>query len=434
MRLEITGTFLLLVFIFASTQLAQAQSAGEPGTGKLESLSVTGSKRFTEDQLRAASGLHIGDAVGRADLQAAADRLTATGYFSNVQYRFSSAAADVSLQIQVADGPEVPIFFDNFPWFTDDELLKALRNSLPIFDGATPPAGQLLDQMDQILANLLPSRGIHAAVVHDLIDSPGSETLVARFQVNGASLAVSAVEFSNSLASQDARVQARFSDVVGKPFSRFAAELFVFESVRPVYLEKGFLRAAFGPPQAMFRGDPNKPLPSTVVVQIPIDPGPVFTWGSASWSGNHAISSSELDALLGLKKGDIADGMKIQAAWNRVAQEYGKNGYLEAKVEPQENLDEAAHRCSPVVHITEGVQYRMGDLVLTNLSLESEKRARAAWKIPKGEVFDEGYFDLFISKGIKDALSGLPVSLGHIEHFLRTNPQTATVDVLINFD
>jgi outer membrane protein insertion porin family len=439
--LLIVGT--LIAFLVASLAAfllgagfaaARQTPAGQTQKGKLGGITVTGSKRFPPEQVIAASGLRPGQIAGREDFQAAADRLTAIGFFSNVQFHFSSLGSEVKLEFRLEDAPTVPILFDNFPWFTDDELTQALKASGMLFDGTSPTQGAILDDMAQVLEKTLVARGVQATVEHALVQTPDGAAQVQRFRVEGAGLDVSALDFTDSLATNDARVQERVSDILGKPFSRSAIELFNFEQVRPIYLEHAYLGVHFGRPEARFRGDPRKALPNMVVVIDSIEPGPVYTWGGVTWNGNRAVPSSEIDRLVGLHAGDPADGMKIQATWDRVSAAYGSRGYVEAKVEPREELDHTANRALYRVTIAEGIQYRMGDLVITNASVAAERKLREAWRIPRGEVLDRTYFEDFLANGVKLALGDLPVHYERLGRLLRTNPQTATVDVLIDFE
>jgi hypothetical protein len=152
----------------------------------------------------------------------------------------------------------------------------------------------------------------------------------------------------------------RYFAIIGKPFSRSAIELFEFEQVRPIYLTHAFLRVKFAPPTARFEGDPTKPLPDKVLVLAPIEPGPAYTWGGVEWTGNSVIPTAELDKFVELKPGEVADGVRMEAGWNRVTDAYGTQGYLDAKLSPTPHYDDKAARVSYVVPISEGPQYRMG--------------------------------------------------------------------------
>lgn len=189
----------------------------------------------------------------------------------------------------------------------------------------------------------------------------------------------------------------------------------------------------FAPPTARFEGDPTKPLPDKIYVLAPIEPGPAYTWGGVEWTGNSVISTAELDKFVELKAGEVADGVKMEAGWNHATDAYGAQGYLDAKLTPTPHYDDKSARVSYTVSISEGPQYRMGQLVLTGLSLEGERRIRAAWQIPKGAVFNEGVYDEFVAHGTKEAFIGLPFHYEKIGRFLQTDPQAGTVDVLLDF-
>ena len=114
--------------------------------GRIAAIRVVGSQRYTEAQVAAASGLHLRDTVGREEIQAAADRLSQLGSFASVRFRFTSTGESVAVEFQVEDAPTVPVFFDNFPWFADDELTAALRQAVDLFDGTAPELAHSKDE------------------------------------------------------------------------------------------------------------------------------------------------------------------------------------------------------------------------------------------------------------------------------------------------
>jgi hypothetical protein len=248
--------------------------------------------------------------------------------------------------------------------------------------------------------------------------------------VDDISLKIASLEFTDALAQSDRGIQARLGDLTGHPFSRSAIELFEFEQVRPVYVAHGFLRVRFGAPTTTLVGNTASP---DVAVSAPIEPGPAFAWNGVTWRGNTAVPSEELNGLVTLKPGDLADGMKAEAVWQSVADAYTRRGYLDVNVNPTPQFDDAAKRVSYSVAITEGPQYRMGKLVLTGLSVEGESRIRTAWKIFPGAIFDKSVFEDFSSDGIKEAFQGLPFHYEKLGRFLQENAQTGTVDVLFDF-
>jgi len=428
----------LAVLALATLQTAPGLAAQTASTakGKIAAVRVTGSQRYTEAQIVAASGLRVGEVLGSEEIQAAADRLVQLGPFSSVRFRFSSLGENVIVEFQVAEAPTVPVSFDNFPWFTDAELTDALKQAVGLFDGTAPEQGGILDTMTTALAKLLAGRGVRAAVEHTLMADPTRDGMMLQFKAIGASLRISAVQFSDALAAGSKRVQERLPDLVGKPYSRFAVEVFAKEQVRPLYLERGHLRVRMGTPSARFTGSPDRPLPDSVLVAVPIEPGPVYRFGGVQWQGNGAFGAAALNEFLGLKTGEIADGMKIAAGWHRLEDEYGRRGYLDVKVQTEPVYEDAAKRVTYRVTISEGPTYRMGELVITGVSLAAENKVREAWRLPKGQVFDRVHFDQFLSmlQMNRAAIFGeLPIHYDEAGHWLRTNPETRTADVLLDF-
>ena len=419
-----------LAIPFVSGQLvAQTPSA----SGTLASVQVTGSHRFTSNQITTVLTLRSGNKVNREDMQTAADRLAGLGLFASVQYRFSDVESGVKVEYQVTDSPGVPATFDNFPWYTDEEIEGALKTSVVLFDGMAPQSGTILDAMSSSLEKLISERGMHANVSHNLVTGPDGKQLVQLFRIEGPVLKVQSVEFSDALAASDRGIQQSLAPLIGKPFSRSAFELFEFEQVRPVYLSHAFLHVKFARPLPRFSGNPNQPLPDSVVVVAPIEPGPAYAWGGATWSGNTLIPSAELNRLAELKPGETADGIKLEGTWEHVREAYARRGYLDANVNPAPQYDDARATVTYAVSIAEGPQYRMGNLVLSGLSLEGERRIRASWTIAQDAVFNKEAYDQFLETGVTQAFRGLPFHYQKIGRFLQEDAKSGKVDVMLDF-
>ncbi len=424
-----------MLAIFATPPILRCQETAETEiAGPLANVTVTGSQRFKPDVIIAASGIRKGQTVHREDLQNAADRLIQSGEFADVKYRYQTDRDGVSIEFAVADGTVIPAYFDNFPWFTGEELSQALRQAVPLYDGRVPANGTAVDDVSEALGKMLESHKIGGSVTHRVLRAPDSEHLVQEFQLDGSELPVEAVFFTDPLADEDRAVHQSLSQLVGHPFSRYAIDTFVFEQVRPLYEASAHLRVKIGEPAARFTGDPSQPLRKSVTVIVPIEPGPVYKWAGVTWIGNAAIPAADLNALIGLREGEPADGVKLRAAWVHVSDEYARLGYLDADIRPSLEFDDSKSRATGKVSIVEGSQYHMGDLVLSGLSLDGERRIRAAWKIAAGSIFDEKYFDDFVNGGARASFGTLPFTYAKVGHFLQKDPKTGKVDVLMDFE
>jgi len=425
------------IFCFAALAVhAQAPAANTAPSSTIASIKITGAQEFPADQIASASGLKPGDTVTAAQIQDATNRLAGLGIFSAVNFRYTSKGDAINLEFQVREAPTYPILFDNFPWFTTAEIGDAIRNQVGLFTGEAPGDGTMIDEITAVIENLLAAQKIKGEVAHQLLTKPVGEGMVMQFRVEGAPLRVQSVQFGDSTAANSEKLKDRVGDIKGQPYSLFATEIFENEHIRPLYAAKGFLRAQIGPPQAQLIPDANDPKQTAVALSIPINPGTVYSWKGVSWQGNSAVQSSDLDAAVNLKPGEVADGMKIEALWQKIESYYGQHGYLDLKLTSEPQFDDAAHQISYRVSISEGPQYRMGDMVITGLSVDAEKRLRQAWQIAPGQVFDDGYYELHVkilSKPSRDIFGDLPVHYNEFGHLLRPDTSRHTVDVLLDF-
>ncbi len=424
----------LVGLILTATPALRAQTPAQKG--RIAEIKFSGSHRYPAEAIAAAIGLHVGDIAGREELQAAADHLAQLGPFTQVNFHFSSRGEALAVEFQVEDAPAVLVSFDNFPWFTDAELTAALKQAVTFFDGTAPEQGAVLDAMAETLVKQLATREVRATVERTLLAQPSGDGMMQQFRVVGPALKIEAVQFGDALAVESRRVQERLSDLVGKPYSRFAVEMFANEQVRPVYLETGHLRMLFGAPMARFTGPPDRRLAETVLVILPIEPGPIYRWGGTEWSGQGVFGPAALNEFVDMKPGEAANGVKIAGAFLRVQEEYGRRGYLDMRLDAQPRFDDAAQRVTYHVTITEGSSYRMGELVLTGLSLAAEGKVREALRLARGEIFDRIFFNQLLTKLEKpspDIFGDMPVHYEQMGHWLRTNPETRVVDVLLDF-
>jgi outer membrane protein assembly factor BamA len=428
------AAFALLLLLLLLPALLRAQTpATAETTAKVASVKIIGSKRFPEEDLARDIGLAPGTAVNREQIQAAADRLSGLGWFSGVSYKFKTTAKGVEIEFTLHDAPSARLWFDNFPWFSDAELGDAIRAAGLPYDGTAPEGGTALDAIREAVAGLLKARHIPGEVEGDLVQAPESSGMVERFRVTGAELPVVGIEFSDAIARNDEGIAHVLNSLTGKPYSRYALAIFLVEQVRPVYISQGYLHARFGEPVALFAGDPGKPLANEVTIRVPIERGVQYHWGGIKWPGQIVLTQEMRDDLLGMISGEPADGMKLQAGWQRVAREYKRRGYLDVKVTPTLDYNDAEARVTCTVDVAEGSQYRMGKLVLTGLSLAAERLMLSNWKLARGDVFDQIYYEDFVNDGARKIFQNTPVHFSKIGHLMRPNAETKTVEVLLDF-
>jgi len=407
-----------------------------PQTATLKQIHADGLKSLSEQQVADLSGLSIGSQVGRNDLQEAANLLLRSGLFAKVNYKFDTHNDDVAVTFHLEENPRLPVSYDNFPWFADVELTDAVRKALPFYDGTLPEGGTVVDLAGNALASFMDAHGLKAEVEHFVLANPLIDSSEQQFQLQGVTQRIASIDFSDPTLKDNLAVQQHLSEIRGKPYSRLAIDVFLAESIRPVYLQLGYLRAKIGPAEVRLSGNPNQKFPEDIPVYVPCVPGSVYHWKEAQWNGNNALSSETLKRTVGLNPGDLADGMKIEGGWDRIREAYGHLGYLDAKLSPVPSYDDQGHTVSYTVGVVEGKQYHYHDMVITGMSAAGERRMRDAWPLKPGEVMDKTAFEQYLLRleaHRESIFHELPVHYDSVGHWLQTDTDKGTVDVLLDF-
>ena len=427
------GLAFLSILLLAPPRQSSAQAPEQ--TAALREVHIDGQKSLSEAQIVPLTGLALGSQVGRPDLQVAADKLVKSGLFAKVGYNFQTRTG-VLVTYHVEEAPRIPAYFDNIPWFADSELSDAIRARLPFFDGTLPEGGAVVDVAAEAIKDLLASHNLQVSLEHMVIGDPLGEGHVQQFHMEGLGLRISRLELGDPVLLDSKIAQQHLSEILGKPYSRMTIDLFLLEAIRPIYLQQGYLHVKLGPPEIRLSGPPAAKLPEQIPVYVPVVPGAVYHWGSVQWSGNKTVSEFTLTGLMGFKAGGVANGMQIEAGWDRAREELGHHGFLDAKVDPVASYDESAHTVSYRVSIQEGVQYHFGKMVLTGLSPAAEKKLHAAWPIAAGDPFDKAKYEEILTKlqrHQEQIFGELPLHYENVGHWLENDASSGVVDVLLDF-
>jgi outer membrane protein insertion porin family len=425
-----------LLLLLPAASRAQAPPAQ---TLKLDRIEFKGLDRVKEPEALEKSGLRVGQSVDIDAVEAAANRLLESGLFANLSYKIKGTTDKALLTFEVIERKwTMPVSFDNFVWFTDDELLAAVRRKLPAFDGTAPEAGGVTDQIKLALEELLRERKIDGTVEYTLSYNPAAAAgrrVEHLFSVKGPGLRVCKLTFAGARAVPEETLVTKSGGIFDNDYSRAYVGGFVESSLLPLYHEKGYLRAAFGPPKVAPETSPEC---KGVAVALTVDEGAIYVWDKATWEGAAGLSAQELDAALGMRNREVANAVKIAKGLGLVRRAYGRKGYLGARIRPASEFDDTARSVSYRFQVDEGAQYRMGELTVTGLDEVATNNLRGRWRLLSREVYDEGYLDEFGRKAVPEfvreaARAGNPVPAFKIESKVTPDHTKHTVDVQINF-
>ena len=427
------------VLLFAACLLLAAAPARaqQPQAVRLEKIEFKGLERVKEPEALEKSGLQPGQTVDIDAVERAADRLLESGLFANLSYKLKGTTDKALLTFEVIERKwTMPVSFDNFFWFTEDELLAAVRRKLPAFDGTAPEAGGVTEQIKQALEELLRERKVEGAVEYTLSADPSGRNVGHLFAVKGPGLRVCKLNFVGARAVPEETLVTKSGGIFDNDYSRAYTAGFVESNLLPLYHERGYLRASFGPPKAEPEASPE--CGRGVALSIPVDEGPIYVWDKAVWEGAQGLSAQELDAALGMRNREVANGVKIAKGLQQVRRAYGRRGYLGARIRPEPEFDDSARSVAYRFRVTEGPQYRMGELTITGLDEVTTNNLRGRWRLLSREVYDEGYLEEFVRKAVPEfqkeaARAGNPLPAFKIESRVTPDREKHTVAVTLNF-
>jgi outer membrane protein insertion porin family len=372
---------------------------------KIAKIEFEGLNRLSAGEALANTGLKIGEAFSLASLDAAAQRLVDTGLFKNVAYKTRPVKDQITIvfQLEEAKVGSSRVVFDNFIWFTDEELIGAVKRELPSFEGTAPDTGNTVDRIIKALQRFLHEQKIEATVTHMTSqEDPENPVQEHVFTVNGVPLPICTIKFPGAQNIAEAKLRESSNELRNGEYSRKFVSAFAENNLIPLYRELGQLKAAFSPPLAKPEGTAT--CKSGVEVTIPVDEGSIYKWNKAEWTGNTALTTPELEPLLGMESGKPANGRKLDQAPKAIEKAYGRKGFLLAKVRGVPEFDEQAQSVVYKMSVVEGPQFRMGKLSTRGFSESETSQINAKWGLKAGEIFDAGYADEFFKKHLGEVL------------------------------
>jgi outer membrane protein assembly factor BamA len=420
-------TFLLSITILVAVSVA-AQDPPPNAKWRLTKINFVGLKSQQPDKMIAASGLQVGETIDFEMVKASAQRLSQTGVFKKVEYRYRYSSTQIELTFEVEEKTtgKYPCIFDNFVWFSDQEIIAAIKRDIPDFDGSIVVSDFLAEEVKKSAARLLAEKKIAGEVSYEL-----DEHLSYIFKVNSVKLQICEFQLAGAQEELKKPLLEALRPLFKTEYSRSDVALFIKAALIPVYTQRGFLKAAFQ--QSRPNLSASGACANSIVLTIPVVEGLQYRWNDPVWSGNQIYTVQELNAVLNLKQGDIANSMKIESSWVEVNRAYGRKGHLRIRFKMDSMFEDASRLVTYQVAISEGPQYRMGQLTITGLSEDVAKIFKNAWGIKSGEVFDSSHIIAWLNKLSREGLIKQAQGMRPTQD-LSLDHEKLIVDVAVKFE
>ncbi|OGV42409.1 MAG: outer membrane protein assembly factor BamA [Lentisphaerae bacterium GWF2_57_35] len=175
---------------------------------------------------------------------------------------------------------------------------------------------------------------------------------------------------------------------------------FDMESLRQVFLDKGYLDVKIGEPQITPIGRRK------IDILIPIQEGPLYRLGTLQMEGIALFPTNQVAGNVTLKSNDVASWAQITAAAQSIRDFYGSRGYIRSIIDPVLDTDTNTLRANVDFKITEGTLAYINNILIRGNTRTKDKVIRRELSVYPGDIYNEvkvrtsekrlknlGYFD-----------------------------------------
>ncbi|HLO00532.1 MAG TPA: outer membrane protein assembly factor BamA, partial [Pyrinomonadaceae bacterium] len=306
----------------------------------------------------------------------------------------------------------------------------------------------------RVLKELLAAHGHPNATVERKLDEVSATSTALTFVINeGDRVRVVEIQFEGNQIFSDGKLRSAMKYVKEAGLmTRFKGTDildrekldFDLRHVDNYMRSKGYLQARHGEPRVegigkRRTGFPILPLPflssvdEGLRVTVPIVEGRIYRIGEMKIEGNSIFSEDAIKNIIGLNKGDIANGERIgKALFENLKKYYGQQGFIEYTAEPTPTFKDNPQKPDEgivdfVIAIEEGKQFSLRRLEFIGNTFTRDNVLRREVLLNEGDIYNQTAWEYSIIKlnqlGYFD-----PIDKDKDADF-KTNEEEATVDL-----
>ncbi|MBK8148722.1 MAG: outer membrane protein assembly factor BamA [Acidobacteria bacterium] len=426
----LTSTLMALTcYAGTNDKTNEAPKTSAPAQQQLvESVDIQGNRRLKDDDLLYYIKTRPGDVFNQAQLERDLRELLSLNFFDKVKTRVlteEGVRGGVNVIFEVAELPIIrDLQFEGIKAVPESEILKAFREQRvgiskeAIYNPVNAQKGI------RVIRELLAGKGYPNAKVTIREEEVSATSTAVFFEVDqGNRSRIIQIEFEGNSIFKDGELRGQLQ-LVRKTglISRFKGQDILDlrklqydlrKNVLAYMWSKGYFQARIGEPQVEGLGYKRTgfpilklfPLPlvtskdDTLKIIVPVNEGRAFRVGELKVEGNSIFSEQQILGYVGLQKGEIADGKRLQeAVYENLKKVYGSQGFVlyDADFSP-EFKDNSANPAEGIVDITisidEGKQFRLRRLEFTGNTFTRDKILRREVLINEGDIYNQIYLE-----------------------------------------
>lgn len=399
----------------------------------IESVDIQGNRRLRDEDVLYYVRTRAGDVYDPAALERDLREILSLNWFDKTASRVivsDGLRGGVNVIFEVREWPIIrDLQFRGLKAVQESDVLKAFREQRAgiskeaIYDpvkarGAT-----------RILRELLASRGYANATVKIEEEEVSATSIAVTFDVDQGLLSrIVEIDFEGNENFKDSELRgamqyvqetgliSRFKSQDILDMRRLQADLQL--NVRTYMWSKGYFQARIGEPVVEGLGVKRTsfipfivlPLPlisskdETLKITVPVTEGKIFRVGELKVEGNSIYSEEQILGAVGLKKGEIADGKRLQdAVYEDLKKVYGDQGFVNYNAEFEPNFrDNPDNPNEGIVDITivieEGKQFSLRRLEFTGNTFTRDRVLRREFLLNEGDIYNQRALEISLAR------------------------------------
>ncbi len=430
----------------------------------VESVDIQGNRRLRDEDLLYYIKTRSGDVYNQAQIERDLQELLSLNFFEKTSTRVlteEGVRGGVNVIFEVVELPIIrDLQFEGTKAITESDILKAFREQrvkISKEENFDPVKAQ---RATRVIRELLAAKGYpNAKVTFDSEEVSATSTAVTFYIEQGNRSRIVDIEFEGNENFSDGELRNQLQLVQETGIvSRFqGADILdlrklqydLDKNVRSYMFSKGYFQAQIGEPEVVGLGYKRTgppilkelPLPlvtskdDTLKVIVPINEGRIFRVGELKVEGNSIYSEEQILSLIGLRKGEVADGKRLQKAVNEDLKTlYGSQGFVlyDAGFSPEfkdnpNNPEEGI--VDLTINIDEGRQFRLRRLEFVGNTFTRDRVIRREFLINEGDIYNQIALDRSVLR-INQTQYFDPVDKDQ-DVEIRTNEDQGDVDLIV---
>jgi len=413
----------------SSFLVATRARAQQPQPRVVEEVDIQGNRRLRKDDILYWIQTRPGDNYNPDQAARDLQTLNGLGFFEKTETRVTIEDAPrggIRVTFWVKELPIIrDIQFDGLKSVSESDVLKTFRERrVGVSKEAIYDPVKVRNAI-RVLKELLAAKGHPNATIAQDKEDVSATSVAITFQITeGPRVRVAEIEFEGSkvFKSSKLRDQMKYVKEAGL-ISRFKEQDildrekldFDLHKVDNYMRSKGYLQVRHGEPIITGLGPrrtgfPILPLPflssvdDTLKITVPIIDGRLFRLGDIKIEGNSIFSEQAIKVIIGLQKGEIANGEALsKALYENLKKYYGQQGFIQytAEVTPTfkdnpQNPNEGV--ADFLITIDEGKQFTLRRLEFTGNTFTRDNVLRREVLMNEGDIYNQGLFEYSITR------------------------------------